>query len=182
MNNTFKEYVTALDNIKAAENKLMSTWASNIQDWENLENFLQNAEAIRERRNADIEALEKEVIVPMMTYKEQFAEIKGRIDKCESKRIDFDRCTHLIQKLEASAGNSSEKLETAKFRAGKSKDAYEAMVSELSSELPELYGARREFFATNLQNLFLLQKCFHNDVSFIFRDMSEYVLVKLKND
>ena len=182
LNETFKEYVGALENIKSAENKLMATWAQNIQDWENLESFLQNAEAIKERRTTNVEVLEKEVIVPMMTYKDQFGEIKGRIDKCEAKRIEFDRCSFLIRQLETTSGNSEEKLEEARFKAEKSRDAYEALVSELSAELPDLYGARREFFASNLQTLFTLQKCFHNDVSYIFRDMSEYVLVKLKTD
>lgn len=182
LNETFKEYVTALENVKSAENKLMATWAQNIQDWENLESFLQNAEAIKERRTTNVEVLEKEVIVPMMTYKDQFAEIKGRIDKCEAKRIEFDRCNYVVGQLETNPGNSELKLEEAKFKADKSRDAYEALVKELKSELPDLYGARREFFASNLQNMFTLQKCFHNDVSYIFRDMSEYVLVKLKND
>lgn len=182
LNETFKDYVVALENIKTAENKLMATWAQNIQDWENLESFLQNAEAIKERRTTNVEVLEKDIIVPMMTYKDQFGEIKGRIDKCEAKRIEFDRCNFMVRQLETTSGNSEEKLEEARFKVDKSRDAYEALVNELSSELPDLYGARREFFASNLQNLFTLQKCFHNDVSYIFRDMSEYVLVKLKND
>jgi hypothetical protein len=41
---------------------------------------------------------------------------------------------------------------------------------------------RREFFASSLYGLFVQQKCFHNDVSYIYRDMCEYVLIKLKQD
>merc|ERR1711915_739029 len=171
LNEIFKEYVAALENIKSAESKLMATWAQNIHDWENLENFLPNAEV-----------LEKEVIVPMMTYKDQFAEIKGRIDKCEAKRMEFDRCNYMMQQQETKSDSSGEKIEGIRYKVDKTRDAYEALVNELNTELPDLYGARREFFASNLQNLFTLQKCFHNDVSYIFRDMSEYVLIKLKND
>jgi len=182
LNEAFKDYVSALENIKSAENKLMAVWATNIQDWENLENFLQNAEAIKERRTTNVEVLQKEVVVPMMTYKDQFGEVKGRIDKCEAKRIEFDRSSYLVQQLEVMPAVNEEKLGAARTKVDKSRDAYEALVNELGSELPALYGARREFFASNLQNLFTLQNCFHNDVSYIFRDMSEYVLVKLKND
>ena len=73
-------------------------------------------------------------------------------------------------------------------------------------ELPLLYGARRQFFADNLLGFFGLQKTFHTQVSlnfippslllhllllllhlllqvsYIFGDMSEYVLIKLKHD
>merc|ERR1711915_1026183 len=108
-----------------------------------------------------------------------FAEIKGRIDKCEAKRMEFDRCNYMMQQQE---NRSGEKIEGIRYKVDKTRDAYEALVNELNTELPYLYGARREFFASNLQNLFTLQKCFHNDVSYIFRDMSEYVLIKLKND
>ena len=87
LNETFKDYVVALENIKTAENKLMATWAQNIQDWENLESFLQNAEAIKERRTTNVEVLEKDIIVPMMTYKDQFGEIKGRIDKLKAVSV-----------------------------------------------------------------------------------------------
>ena len=178
----FQEYVSALETIKTAEQKLMSTWASNIHDWENLDSFLQNAEAIKDRRSTNVQTLEKDVIIPMMTYREQFAEIKRRIDKCEAKRVEFDRCSFLLHQLETSSGNTEESIETARKRVDKSRDAYDAIVNELSKLLPDLYDARRELYATNLQNLFTLQKYFHNDISYIFRDMSDYVLIKLKTD
>ena len=119
MNEIFKEYVAALENIKSAESKLMATWAQNIHDWENLENFLQNAEAIKERRTTNVEVLEKEVIVPMMTYKDQFAEIKGRIDKCEAKRMEFDRCNYMMQQQEIKSDSSGEKIEGIRYKVDK---------------------------------------------------------------
>ena len=163
----------------------MSAWASNIHDWENLENFQQNAEAIRERRTNNVEILERDVIIPMMTYREQFAEIKRRLDKCEAKRIEFDRNSYKLHLLEVAkdGGNSSkEAVEAARMKVDKSHDAYNAIASDLSNLLPEVYEARRELYATNLQTLFSLQTFFHNDISYIFRDMSDYVLIKLKND
>ena len=33
-----------------------------------------------------------QVVVPLLTYREQFQDIKGRIDKCEARRVEFDRC------------------------------------------------------------------------------------------
>ena len=69
-----------------------------------------------------------------------------------------------------------------KLKVDKTRDAYDAIVNELSNLLPDLYDARRELYATNLQTLFNLQNYFHNDISYIFRDMSDYVLIKLKND
>ena len=33
-----------------------------------------------------------QVVVPVLTYREQFQDIKGRIDKCEARRVEFDRC------------------------------------------------------------------------------------------
>ena len=112
----FRDYVTALETVKNAESKLMSTWASNISDWENLESFLQNAEAIRERRDANVATLEKDVIIPMMTYREQFAEIKRRIDKCEAKRIDFDRSSFLLHQQETTIGNNENSLDAARLK------------------------------------------------------------------
>ena len=159
----------------------MSAWASNIHDWENLENFQQNAEAIRERRTNNVETLERDVIIPMMTYREQFAEIKRRLDKCEAKRIEFDRNSYKLHQLEL-ANSSKESVEAARIKVDKSHDAYNAIASDLSNLLPEVYDARRELYATNLQTLFSLQTFFHNDISYIFRDMSDYVLIKLKND
>ena len=155
-----------------------------IQDWENLDNFLQNAEAIRERRSANLETLEKEVIVPMVTYREQFAEVKRRIDKCELKRMQMDRSSFQLQQLEisSSGGSTEARVEAARQKVDRSRDAYEAIVSDLSAVLPRLYDARRELYATNLQTLFTLQRHFHTDISYVFRDMSDYVLIKLRND
>lgn len=182
----FREYVSALETIKSAEANLMSAWASNIHDWENLENFQQNAEAIRERRTANVETLERDVIIPMMTYREQFSEIKRRLDKCEAKRIEFDRNSYKLHQLENAningGNNSKEAVEAARMKVDKSHDAYNAIANDLSNLLPEVYEARRELYATNLQTLFSLQTFFHNDISYIFRDMSDYVLIKLKND
>ena len=47
----------------------------------------------------------------MMTYREQFAEVKRRIDKCEAKRIEFDRCTFMLQQLETTNGNNENGLD-----------------------------------------------------------------------
>ena len=185
MNNldvAFKEYLAALEHVKNAELKLMGAWADNIQDWQNLESFQMNAAAISQRRLDNIVTLQEDVIIPMMTYREQFKQIKRRIDKSEVKRIDFDRCSYLLQQLETRSGPSEEAAKAAREKVDKSRDAYEAIVGELNSVLPSLYEARRELYSTNLHTLFTLQKCFHNDISFIFRDMSEYVLVKLKTD
>ena len=33
-----------------------------------------------------------QVVVPLLTYRDQFQDIKGRIDKCEARRVEFDRC------------------------------------------------------------------------------------------
>ena len=181
----FRDYVNALETIKSAESNLMSAWASNIHDWENLENFQQNAEAIRERRSNNVETLQRDVIIPMMTYREQFSEIKRRLDKCEAKRIEFDRNSYKLHQLEAAndgASNSKAAVEAARMKVDKSHDAYNAIANDLSNLLPEVYDARRELYATNLQTLFSLQTFFHNDISYIFRDMSDYVLIKLKND
>ena len=134
----FREYVAALETIKNAEMRLMSTWAVNIQDWENLENFLQNAQAIQEGRTKNIETLEKDVINPMVTYRQQFAEFKRRIDKCEAKRIHLDRCTFLLHQLETTNGNNEQSLRTAREKVEKGKDVYNALVDELSEVLPEI--------------------------------------------
>ena len=174
-------WILTLDTVKTAEMKLMGTWAENIADWQNLENFQMNAETIRNRRTENIETLEKDVIIPMMTYREQFAEMKRRVDKCEVKRIDYDRSCFLLQQVER-RGLSEEAAEAARQKVDRHRDAYEAIVGELNSVLPSLYEARRQLYSTNLQTLFTLQKCFHNDISFTFRDMSEYVLVKLRNE
>ena len=115
----------------------MSAWASNIHDWENLENFQQNAEAIRERRTANVETLERDVIIPMMTYREQFSEIKRRLDKCESKRIEFDRNSYKLHQLETAningGNNSKEAVEAARMKVDKSHDAYNAIANDLSN-------------------------------------------------
>ena len=124
----FRDYVAALETIKNAEMKLMSTWAVNIQDWENLENFLQNAQAIQEGRSKNIETLEKDVIVPMVTYRQQFAEFKRRIDKCEAKRIQFDRESFLLHQLETTNGNNEQSLKNAREKVEKSKYVYNALV------------------------------------------------------
>ena len=102
----FQEYLAALEHVKTAEMKLMGTWAQNIQDWENLQNFQMNAEAIKNRRQDNIETLEQDVTIPMMTYRDQFAEVKRRIDKCEVKRIDYDRCSYLLQQMETTNGQN----------------------------------------------------------------------------
>ena len=177
----FQEYLASLEHVKNAELKLMGTWAENIQDWQNLESFQMNAEAIRRRRVENMETLQQDVIIPMMTYREQFAEMKRRVDKCEVKRIDYDRSCYLLQQVER-RGLSQEAAEAARQKVDRHRDAYEAIVGELNSVLPSLYEARRQLYSTNLQTLFTLQKCFHNDISFTFRDMSEYVLIKLKTD
>ena len=178
----FQEYLASLEHVKKAELKLMGTWAENIQDWQNLESFQMNAETIRRRREENMETLQQDVIVPMITYREQFAEMKRRVDKCEVKRVDYDRSCYLLQQLEQQTGSSQKAAEAARMKVDKHRDAYEAIVGELNSVLPSLYQARRQLYSTNLQTLFTLQKCFHDDISFTFRDMSEYVLVKLRTE
>merc|ERR1712130_404035 len=103
-----------------------------------------------------------------------------RIDKCEARRADFDRAVFLSKELEMTA--PADRLEAAKASVEKARDRYEVLVEELGQELPLLYGARRQFFADNLLGFFGLQKTFHTQVSYIFGDMSEYVLIKLKHD
>lgn len=119
-------------------------------------------------------------MVPLLTYREQFQDMKGRIDKCEARRADYDRAVFLAKELEMTA--PANRLEAAKAAAEKARDKYEVLVDELGQELPLLYGARRQFFADNLLGFFGLQKTFHTQVSYIFGDMSEYVLIKLKQD
>ena len=34
------------------------------------------------------------VMVPLLTYREQFQDMKGRIDKCEARRADYDRLSN----------------------------------------------------------------------------------------
>ena len=181
LDEAFGDYVNAMEIVKNAEAKLMTTWSQNIHDWQNLDSFLMNADAIRSRRNANVETLKNEVIVPMMTYRSQFREVKSRIDKCEAKRIEFNRSAFLMQQLEIKQSDATDgALEVARAKFKSSQDAYNTLVAELNWELPQLYQARRQFFATNLQSLFTLQQSFHTDVSYHFRDMSDYVLVKLK--
>ena len=35
-------------------------------------------------------------MVPLLTYREQFQDMKGRIDKCEARRADYDRCNDYV--------------------------------------------------------------------------------------
>merc|ERR1712062_817985 len=128
LDGAFQEYLAALDTVKTAEMKLMGTWAQNIADWQNLENFQMNAETIRNRRTENIEALEKDVIIPMMTYREQFSEIKRRIDKCEEKKMEYDRCSFQLQQIETAAGHSQAGLERARAKVDRSRDAYHSLV------------------------------------------------------
>jgi len=173
-------YRAALEQVELAESKLMATWGESIKDWNNLENFLQNAEGVRQQRLNNLTNLDQEVMVPLLTYREQFQDMKGRIDKCEARRADYDRAVFLAKELEMTA--PADRLEAAKASAEKAGDRYEVLVEELGQELPLLYGARRQFFADNLLSFFGLQKTFHTQVSYIFGDMSEYVLIKLKHD
>ena len=99
--------------------------------------------------------------------------------------MELDRNSYKYQQLETAknGGNiSKESMEAARIKVDKSRDAYDAIANDLSNLLPDVYDARRELYATNLQTLFLVQNYFHTDISYIFRDMSDYVLIKLKND
>jgi hypothetical protein len=42
------------------------------KDWQNLENFIQNAEAVKERRMRNLESLREEAALPLHTYQNQF--------------------------------------------------------------------------------------------------------------
>jgi hypothetical protein len=117
-------YREALERVEVAESRLMATWGETIKDWNNLENFLQNAEVrikrpihvfiifalqgVRQQRLNNLASLEQEVhrnilehfplqlprqvVVPLRTYRLQFHEMKGRVDKCDARRAAFDRC------------------------------------------------------------------------------------------
>jgi hypothetical protein len=113
-------YREALEQVEVAESRLMAAWGETIKDWNNLENFLQNAEVrrkklakhvfilfvlqgVRQQRLNNLASLEQEVqdilppsprqvVVPLRTYRHQFYELKGRVDKCEARRAAFDRC------------------------------------------------------------------------------------------
>jgi len=155
-------YRAALEQVELAESKLMATWGESIKDWNNLENFLQNAEGVRQQRVNNLTNLDQEVMVPLLTYREQFQDMKGRIDKCEARRADYDRAVFMAKELEMTA--PADRLEAAKASAEKARDRYEVLVEELGQELPLLYGARRQFFADNLLSFFGLQKTFHTQV------------------
>ena len=137
-----------MGNVKFFCNILSYAETPVIQDWENLDNFLQNAETIRERRSANVETLEKEVIIPMVTYREQFAEVKRRIDKCEVKRMQMDRNSFQLQQLETSSsgGGSTEArgehLEAA--QASKREHACFEATPQHSSRLDRVARGRRQ--------------------------------------
>merc|ERR1719357_172198 len=119
-------YRAALEQVEQAESKLMATWGESIKDWNNLENFLQNAEGVRQQR---LNNLNQEVIVPLLTYREQFQDMKGRIDKCEARRADYDRAVFMAKELEMTA--PANRLEAAKAAAEKARDKYEVLIDEL---------------------------------------------------
>ena len=50
-------YINRLKKLNIAEVELMSNWSDNINDWENLQNFHQNAESIQQLREEGIEKL-----------------------------------------------------------------------------------------------------------------------------
>merc|ERR1711962_989976 len=176
------KYVEALDTVRRAESDLFHTWSLNIQDWNNLESFLQNAEAVKERRGLNVEALNREVVLPLQTYKQQFQEVKARVDKLERRRIEADRLAFRLRAMKISEKVSSVQLAAAEKAASSSEDAYTTSLKDIKRELPLLYGVRREFFTHSLYGLFAQQNNVHADLSYIYRDMSEYVLVKLKQD
>ncbi|XP_023323588.1 F-actin-monooxygenase mical1 isoform X2 [Eurytemora carolleeae] len=180
LNKSVLNYVKALEAVRSAEADLFHTWSLNIQDWSNLESFLQNTEAIQARRQQNIEVLEKEVVLTLNTYSRQFQEVKGRVDKSEILRISADQDKFHLGKLKAVESTERSIIEDAEKKQKKSEDSYSSVRDELTSLLPNLYGIRREFFATSLYSLFLQQNTLHTDLSYIYREMSEYVLVKLK--
>lgn len=102
----------------------MAAWGESIKDWNNLENFLQNAEVgdkfrlpesilsrgVRQQRINNLASLEQEVdrspsppphsatqvVLPLLTYRHQFEEVKARVDKCEARRVQCDRSLFLF--------------------------------------------------------------------------------------
>jgi hypothetical protein len=63
--------------------------------------------------------------------------------------------------------------------AGRLREKYEWSVEELGAELPQLYGARRQFFADSLLGFFGLQRSFHTQTSYIFRSVMLFSLHRL---
>ena len=62
-------YVRALDDLALMEARLMDKWADSISDWENLNNFVRNAAAVRQQRELNVKELTKEVLVPLQAYR-----------------------------------------------------------------------------------------------------------------
>jgi len=170
-------YVTALEGIRSAESELLQAWASNIQDWNNLENFLHNSETIQERRTENIANLTKDVVLPLKTYKQQFQDVMGRLSRCEHLRIEADIRQHQLKKA---LSKNQQNVSAEEVSKSESFADYSNAVEELKDELPSLYGIRQEFFAQSLYSLFVQQNNFNTELSYIYREMTEYVLIKLR--
>ena len=42
-----------------------------------------------------------QVVVPLVTYREQFQEMKGRVDRMDALRVLFDRCSSTTTRLDS---------------------------------------------------------------------------------
>ena len=173
-------FIKNMNKVNTTEIELMTTWTRNIDDWENLENFHQNAASLKAIRQTGIEKMKTEILIPLKTYETQFAETKARIDKYESSKVCYDRCRFVVKKLETTPNNVREMQERERQKLELSRQAYETRREQLEKELPSLYNSRKQFLGSTLFAMFSIQKTLHMDASYIFRDLGEYVLVNLK--
>lgn len=166
----FKNYVLCIKSLQLASKALMDTLSEIYeQEWVGHEQIPVKAQTLELLWDDYHRKMNDQVMIPLNSYINQFADVRGRIAKRGRKLVDYDKCRHSVESLRNSAKKKDDyKLGKAREELEEAKQMYEVINNELHEELPTLYESRIPFLVSNLQTFFTAESTFHVENSKVF--------------
>lgn len=166
----FKNYVLCIKGLQLASKALMDTLSEIYeQEWVGHEQIPVKAQTLELLWDDYHRKMNDQVMAPLNSYINQFADVRGRISKRGRKLVDYDKCRHSVESLRNSAKKKDDyKLGKAREELEDAKQMYEVINNELHDELPALYDSRIPFLVSNLQTLFTAESVFHAENAKVF--------------
>ncbi|XP_077484448.1 amphiphysin isoform X3 [Amblyomma americanum] len=171
----FKNYVLCIKSLQLASKALMDTLSEIYeQEWVGHEQIPVKAQTLELLWDDYHRKMNDQVMIPLNSYINQFADVRGRIAKRGRKLVDYDKSRHSVESLRNSAKKKDDyKLGKAREELEEAKQMYEVINNELHEELPALYDSRIPFLVSNLQTFFTAESTFHAENAKVFSFLVE---------
>lgn len=186
-------YLTSLKETQKASNNFYDTLRETYEpNWPEHQEFANQVELIEYKWSDYVQKLTNDVQMPLISYLNEFPELKKKIEKRDNRLLDFDNARHTLEGVQSKTNkkhNSSTlktssdigtpgttttstsststeqltKLTKLKIDLEDKQHVYEEINQTLCMTLPVLFENRIKFYSSLFQTFFYTEATFHSD-------------------